>query len=375
MDKELIELQREYLKALPEKLDQIYELVLNLEKGKNFKESLTYLKGIIHSIKGSAGSYEISFLSEVCHKFEDQLDDLEDGKSDTSKSFLFIELIRGYLDFFNPGELSDNSEFEQKLNTLTSNKTDLNLSEKKTDGQKNILVISFDKFISDGVRLSLTKFKTLLTFIQDKNEIKNLGRDVKYDQLFIDESAQEFLSSISNWEEDGILKKNSKIFFITSSEVLKFPDKKIIPIIKSHLLLRNLQIAFQKDIEIIKEAPKKILLVDDDESIHPIFKKAFKNSKEIEIITKSSSKEALQILDIGGIDLLILDLMMPEINGVEVFKILKEKKNQIPVIFLTGISKPAEIKELIDLGAKGVISKPFKMGNLAGQIMEIWSKF
>ena len=64
--------------------------------------------------------------------------------------------------------------------------------------------------------------------------------------------------------------------------------------------------------------------------------------------------------------------MMPEISGKEMFKILRDKGNQIPIIFLTGLSKPEEIKELTDLGAKGVISKPFKIGALAGQIIDIW---
>ena len=119
----------------------------------------------------------------------------------------------------------------------------------------------------------------------------------------------------------------------------------------------------------------KILLVDDDESLHPLFQKAFKDFKLIEIKTISSSKGALELINQESFDLLILDLMMPDINGKQMLEILNEKGYQIPIIFLTGLSKPEEIRDLTATGAKGVITKPFKIGNLAGQIMNIWSTF
>lgn len=375
MDKELIELQTEYLKGLPEKLDQIYELVLNLEKKKNYRESLNSLKGIIHSIKGSSGSYEIHFLSELCHKFEDQIASLEEGKSDTSKSFLFIDLMREYLDFYNPEEKNDGPEFNKRLDLLSSKNTDFKLIEKNSNDLKNILVISYDKFISEAVRLSLSKYKVNISLIENKNETEILNGKINFDQIFIDESAHALLPTICNWRNDGTFKKPIKIFFISSSKNFNLPTNKIILLNKSHLLIRDLKNAFHKETELSKEAPKKILLVDDDESLHPLFKKAFSDFKETEVITASSSKEAFKIIENGSIDLLILDLMMPEINGIEILKTLKNQKNQIPIIFLTGISKSDEIKELMDLGAKGVISKPFKIGLLAGQIMNIWCSF
>ena len=174
MDTELIELQSEYLKILPEKLDQIYELVLKLDKKENIKESISDLKGIIHSIKGTSGSYEINFLSDLCHKFEDQIESLEAGKSEVSKSFLFIDLMREYLDFFTPGENSSNEDFFKKLNALIGN---LEVeTKKKVDLRKKILVISFDNFIDDSIFLALSKFDTEIIPIKKLEDLKRPKR-------------------------------------------------------------------------------------------------------------------------------------------------------------------------------------------------------
>jgi two-component system, OmpR family, response regulator len=374
MDKELIELQTEYLKTLPEKLDQIYELSIELNKKKNFNQSLTLLKGIIHSIKGSAGSYEIIFLSNLCHKFEDQIANLETEKSDISKIFLFIDLMREYLDFFIPGEESDDSEFINRLKLLSSGDLSTGVQEKKPDITKKVLGISFDKFITSAIQLALSKFKAELTIIETLEDVKKLKGDEQFDQLFLDESAQELLSLIPQWKKEKTLKEGSSFYLINSNRNIYLPINNIKPLYKSHHLIKEIKSAFQKKSDSLIELPKNILLVDDDESLHPLFQRAFKDFSQIKINTASSSNAAFNIINKGGIDLLILDLMMPEISGKEMYKILQNKGNKIPIIFLTGLSKPEEIKELTDLGAKGVITKPFKIGSLAGQIIEIWGK-
>ena len=372
MDKELIELQTEYLKTLPEKLDQIYELSIDLDKKKNFNQSLTQLKGIIHSIKGSAGSYEINFLSNLCHKFEDQIGYIESGKADISKTFLFIDLMREYLDFFIPGEESDDSNFINKLKLLSLGDLPSGVSDKKADILKKVLGISFDKFTCDAIGLALSKYKAELTIIQNQEEVKKLKGKEGFDQLFLDESSQELLSLLPQWKKENTLKDHSPIYLIISKGNIYLPTGNIKLLNKSHHLIRDIKSAFQTKSDALIELPKNILLVDDDESLHPLFQRAFKEFKQIKITTASSSNEAFNIINNGDIDLLILDLMMPDISGKDMYKILQDKGNKIPIIFLTGLSKPEEIKELTDLGAKGVISKPFKIGALAGQIIDIW---
>ena len=367
MDTELIELQSEYLKSIPEKLDQIYELVLKLDKKENVKESISDLKGIIHSIKGTSGSYEINFLSDLCHKFEDQIESLEGGKSDVSKSFLFIDLMREYLDFFTPGENSSNEDFLKRLNNLIGN---LAVETKaKIDLRKKILVISFDNFIDEAVFLALSKFNTEIEPIK---KLKDLKDQKGFDFLFLDESAIEILDSIPSLIKKGLLKNPDKIFFLRSSENVKFLGKDINYLNKSYKIIKDLRDAFKSVPS--KKSPNTILIVDDDESLHPLFSMAFKKFPSIKILISSSSKDALKKIEQGNIDLLMLDLMMPEINGKELFEMVRKKELKIPIIFLTGLSKPEEVKELIDLGAQGVITKPFKVPNLAGQIMDIWYK-
>ncbi len=367
MDTELIELQSDYLKSLPEKLDQIYELVLKLDKRENVKESIAYLKGIIHSIKGTSGSYEINFLSDLCHKFEDQIESLEKGESEVSKSFLFIDLMREYLDFFTPGENSSDEDFLKRLNILIGN---LNVEPKvKIDLRKKILVISLDNFIDEAVFLALSKFNTEIISIKKLEDLKG---QKGIDFLFLDESAMEILDSIPSLIKKGLLKNPDKIFFLRSSENVKFLGKSINSLNKSYKIIKDIRDVF-KSVP-TKKNPNSILIVDDDESLHPLFLMAFKKFSLIKITISSNSKDALKKIEQGNFDLLLLDLMMPEINGKEIFEMVRKKGFKIPIFFLTGLSKPEEIKELTDLGAQGVITKPFKIPNLAGQIMDLWYK-
>lgn len=113
--------------------------------------------------------------------------------------------------------------------------------------------------------------------------------------------------------------------------------------------------------------PKKILLVDDEKDQVYVIQKAFEKlfSEYYEIIPAYSGKECLSILETATPDLIILDIMMPEMNGWEVFDKLKAHQSwqNIPIIILTArtdgfaenaggtiaddfIKKPIDISEL-----------------------------
>ncbi|MGB4852044.1 MAG: response regulator [Ignavibacteria bacterium] len=81
---------------------------------------------------------------------------------------------------------------------------------------------------------------------------------------------------------------------------------------------------------------KKILVVDDEKDIVDILKYNLERENEFEVITASNGKEALEAAQ-SLPDLILLDIMMPELNGFEVCKRLKNDKltSGIPVIFLT----------------------------------------
>jgi two-component system, OmpR family, response regulator len=90
----------------------------------------------------------------------------------------------------------------------------------------------------------------------------------------------------------------------------------------------------------------------------------------------SSGNEALVKAVAFKPDLILLDVMMPGIDGLETFVALRkfpELKNT-PVVFMTAKVQPHEVRGYVELGAAGVIAKPFDPMTLADQLREIWTQ-
>ncbi|HEX9831162.1 MAG TPA: response regulator [Thermodesulfobacteriota bacterium] len=102
----------------------------------------------------------------------------------------------------------------------------------------------------------------------------------------------------------------------------------------------------------------KVLLVEDDESLRLLYSKNLK-AKNFEVETAVDGKDAFSKLKFFKPDLIILDIILPGINGIEILQILKgdAEFEKIPVIMLTSISEVNRIKECLDSGAKGYIMK------------------
>ena len=102
----------------------------------------------------------------------------------------------------------------------------------------------------------------------------------------------------------------------------------------------------------------KVLIVEDDESLRLLYSKNLK-AKNFEVETAVDGKDAFSKLKLFKPDLIILDIILPGINGIEILQILKgdPEFERIPVIMLTSISEVNRIKECLDSGAKGYIMK------------------
>ncbi len=121
---------------------------------------------------------------------------------------------------------------------------------------------------------------------------------------------------------------------------------------------------------------KKILVVDDEKDIVDILKYNLERENEFEVITASDGKEALEAAQTLP-DLILLDIMMPELNGFEVCKKLKTGKltSGIPVIFLT--AKENEIDEILglEIGADDYINKPVSPRKVLARIKSVIRRF
>jgi DNA-binding response OmpR family regulator len=120
---------------------------------------------------------------------------------------------------------------------------------------------------------------------------------------------------------------------------------------------------------------KKIMVVDDDNDIRFTIKHAFEfYEKDYEIFIAESGEHCFQLLNEGRIpDLILLDLMMPGMDGWTVFDKLKSKEspfNNIPIVFLTA----KKDKDSVDVGqlfGEDYIEKPFDFENLYARIEKI----
>lgn len=115
--------------------------------------------------------------------------------------------------------------------------------------------------------------------------------------------------------------------------------------------------------------PGTILVVDDSVVIRKMVEIALEN-ESYKIVAVATGKEALTYLDENTPDLIILDIMLSDVNGLDVLKAIKASK-QIPVVMLSAKDTPRETTKAKQLGADDFIPKPFKDEELVGKIKEL----
>ncbi len=104
----------------------------------------------------------------------------------------------------------------------------------------------------------------------------------------------------------------------------------------------------------------RIMVVDDEESITYLLKRVLE-AEGYEVLTASNGREALEILQDRPVDLIITDYMMPEMDGLQVLRKLKEmgKLGEVKVIMLTVSDFKETLEEAINIGVYDYITKPF----------------
>ena len=118
---------------------------------------------------------------------------------------------------------------------------------------------------------------------------------------------------------------------------------------------------------------KNILIIDEEEDIREIAQMGLEMAADWQVITANSGKEGLKIAANNQPEVILLDLMMPEWDGIETFKQLKADNNtaSIPIILMTAKTQSASLTELAELDLAGVIIKPFRPLELPKQINKI----
>lgn len=121
---------------------------------------------------------------------------------------------------------------------------------------------------------------------------------------------------------------------------------------------------------------KKILYAEDELDIQIIVELAVQSTSDYDIKICNNGKALLDCVEENSPDLILLDVMMPEMDGPTTFKNLqaKEKTKNIPVIFMTAKAQSHELEFYKDSGVIGIITKPFDPLNLCSNIKNIWDE-
>ena len=107
----------------------------------------------------------------------------------------------------------------------------------------------------------------------------------------------------------------------------------------------------------------KLLIVDDEVDIRE-FAKRFFTKRGIDVTTASNGEEALSSIDQNKPDLVLLDITMEKMSGIDALKKLREKNNFVKVIMVTGIEDEETVKEANGYGVKGYVHKPLVLDEL-----------
>ncbi len=115
---------------------------------------------------------------------------------------------------------------------------------------------------------------------------------------------------------------------------------------------------------------KSILLVDDEYRVQEAIRITLETMADWSVILANSGSEGIEVAEKQQPDAILLDLMMPDLDGLQTFERLQAnpKTKDLPVILMTARFEPDEQQQVIDKGIRAVITKPFDPITLADRI-------
>ncbi len=113
--------------------------------------------------------------------------------------------------------------------------------------------------------------------------------------------------------------------------------------------------------------PMKLLIVEDEPNLLSILRKGFaENNNDVSVAL--DGKTALEMIQNYTFDVVIMDIMLPDINGIEICRRLRAGKNFVPVLLLTALGTSENIVTGLNAGADDYVVKPFKFGELDARV-------
>lgn len=123
----------------------------------------------------------------------------------------------------------------------------------------------------------------------------------------------------------------------------------------------------------MKHSKQTVLVVDDEVKILDVVT-SFLESDGFRVIAAKNGTVALKLFDATNPDLVILDIMLPDIDGVELCRVIR-KKSQVPIIMLTARVEEEDTVRCLDLGADDYVTKPFSPRALMGRVRAVMRRY
>ncbi len=121
---------------------------------------------------------------------------------------------------------------------------------------------------------------------------------------------------------------------------------------------------------------QRILYVEDEDDIRAVAELALVNVAGFELRPCASGAEALEAAESFAPDMLLLDVMMPDMDGPATLRALRQIPSlaETPAVFMTAKVQPDEVNRYLELGAVDVIAKPFDPMSLGDQLRNVWGR-
>lgn len=116
----------------------------------------------------------------------------------------------------------------------------------------------------------------------------------------------------------------------------------------------------------------KILIIDDDRAVSTGVKMTLED--KYDVATSDSASDAFDHLAANKVDLVLLDIKMPVMNGLEALKEIKKRYPETTVVMLTAYPTEDNVRRSMELGANGFLSKPFELDELRAYVDKSLSK-
>jgi len=121
------------------------------------------------------------------------------------------------------------------------------------------------------------------------------------------------------------------------------------------------------------QVQRRILIVEDDEDMRENLQRILV-SAGYEVQLAQDGADAISVLQTCACDLVLTDLLMPRMGGLELLGEIRRLGRSLPVVFLTALGSRAAFTKAMDLGAVGFVTKPFQANSLLEAIREVFDR-